>query len=570
MSGLKGHATIILENVETKEKRVIEEDNIVTNGFGEFLKGYGVCGTPIMKHFYDNRGNVTQSTPIKSLTGGLLLFGSNVEENPNKFYEVQAKVVGHAYDTQYLGDVPTMGSYNTSESGWIENGFKHVWDFATNQANGEIACAALTTLEGGQAATGFSKPLYDCKISMKKFHAQLVAGGSDVVIPHFQDEPYGGTFCASYLDGANNIIVQPKSFFSLNCYTNNKNAATGKYAIEESFLHKKSITLVEYHFPFTNYSPLDDVFTQSSAISVIERFENFSNSTGYIDRQYLKWKQQAIKREIDVEMPADLQGYINSSLLVGGSNYMWYTGLSVDEGFMYIYFVPPTKTGGVLLWPAGADMYVWKISMKDYSSTWFKVRNTTGVELTINWGNYFSPHFEVVPKCDIAYVTNDYTFAKDRNTGKLYIIDNADNTNVKTLWAGEDEEEVILAANAAPGAKSGLGGPLFRVGENFFLKGANSNGYMYNINPRTGEAQVIWPSDSGEWPLYKNVHGLQTSILACGTTGNTVANIGHVNHMTFCRMPFILMTINNLEQPVTKTNSETMKVIYTITRPSEE
>lgn len=45
----------------------------------------------------------------------------------------------------------SIGTYNANESGRIENGkgYRHVWDFASDKANGEIGCICLTTKDGG-------------------------------------------------------------------------------------------------------------------------------------------------------------------------------------------------------------------------------------------------------------------------------------------------------------------------------------------------------------------------------------------------------------------------------------
>ena len=42
------------------------------------------------------------------------------------------------------------GTYNTAESRQLSNGYSHVWDFATNQANGVINAVALTSEWGGE------------------------------------------------------------------------------------------------------------------------------------------------------------------------------------------------------------------------------------------------------------------------------------------------------------------------------------------------------------------------------------------------------------------------------------
>ena len=56
--------------------------------------------------------------------------------------------VGHAGIATTNTD-PTIGTYNENESGKIDGGYRHVWDFASDKANGEISCICLTTKDGG-------------------------------------------------------------------------------------------------------------------------------------------------------------------------------------------------------------------------------------------------------------------------------------------------------------------------------------------------------------------------------------------------------------------------------------
>lgn len=56
--------------------------------------------------------------------------------------------VGHA-GRGYAGESVKRGSYNSIESGAVEGGYKHVWDFNSNQANGTIRALAATLEAGG-------------------------------------------------------------------------------------------------------------------------------------------------------------------------------------------------------------------------------------------------------------------------------------------------------------------------------------------------------------------------------------------------------------------------------------
>ena len=82
----------------------------------------------------------------------IMLFDENIEENPEIIFKpVNVNIVGHA-GSAYSGTNVMRGSYNTNESGEIENGYRHVWDFGTDKANGTIKCLSLTSLNGGNNA----------------------------------------------------------------------------------------------------------------------------------------------------------------------------------------------------------------------------------------------------------------------------------------------------------------------------------------------------------------------------------------------------------------------------------
>lgn len=143
---LHGHAKIELTNVHTGKKEVIEKDNIVTNAMKDILSrwgilsGGGVCNTAYLP-------------VINKAMGGLLLFDNTIDANANNYFypnPAVAALTGYAGNVTSDGNDTKRGDYNFSESGAISNGYKFVWDFGTDDANGEIAALALT-----HAATGY-------------------------------------------------------------------------------------------------------------------------------------------------------------------------------------------------------------------------------------------------------------------------------------------------------------------------------------------------------------------------------------------------------------------------------
>ena len=145
---IKGHAKIELTDVHNGGKEVIESDNIVTNGAANFMKPLG-CS-------YYNRFNGFSDPLVTTLYGGLILWDGNIEEDVNKYAKPSnVSMVGNAYyGYKNVSDVTELGSYNASESEVASDHVKFVYDFATNEGNGEIACLSLVHKSTGMIGFG--------------------------------------------------------------------------------------------------------------------------------------------------------------------------------------------------------------------------------------------------------------------------------------------------------------------------------------------------------------------------------------------------------------------------------
>ena len=151
---LKGKTKIQLFDAATgKETACWEKSNMVTNAVSRLFNGDpygGLNGTcPVI-----SMGNMF--TPIATnALGGIMLWQDAIVEDVNAVMppSVTANtLVGHAGGA-YSGTNALRGSYNAAESGQIEGGYRNVWDFNTDRANGTINCVTLTSAGGGN--TGF-------------------------------------------------------------------------------------------------------------------------------------------------------------------------------------------------------------------------------------------------------------------------------------------------------------------------------------------------------------------------------------------------------------------------------
>lgn len=155
---LKGQTIFELTDVKSGEVERIVENNMFTNALNEvFNKAPFYFNNLLLSKvkYKDASENLMTPTFNKAL-GGLLLFPQAIEENAATIYAPTSnKPTGIASNDAYSGEDARRGSFNEIESGVITEGgvvtgYKFVWDFATSQANGSIACAALTSWKGGK------------------------------------------------------------------------------------------------------------------------------------------------------------------------------------------------------------------------------------------------------------------------------------------------------------------------------------------------------------------------------------------------------------------------------------
>lgn len=574
---LKGQTTFELTNVETGEKRVIKEDNMVTNGFKYLVQAGGtIGGGPHMftraqsNTFYNMSSN--QATGYNSkyatdvllrYTNGLLLFPEKLEEDPEHIYVTadDPELAGVGAEIPYIGENKLAGSYNVNESGPIENGYKHVWDFTTSQANGDIGCACLTTLMGASigGGVGFSDVYSDWYGSFFSEYNHNVMN-NEYDFPHIDDyfqSPISWSKLG-YLDLGRNLFIRPKNYYAFPTeypsnlqWVQNEYDENGKISqkpvFDRTFLYKKSIDLDIYRFPYSNFS----IFDKGNNLKKESRY--VSSNSMYevmIDSQltYLK--------TVTVNMPIELANIIPSNILEATMTteyYHWSTEVDYDEGFMYISFMIPTKSGaaGIIL-NSGAKIYVWKINMNTFESDWFSITNTTGQ--SINMSTNISVHDirkQWIISNEYAILFSDPVYSR----GNIWIIDTATGSTIKQVMKldgtiynrGTSDNEYFIRNNML-----------------YLLQSAGYNpAYPVVINLKTGYAKFYtdYQTNTNRY-IYGRTYGTKvTFLLEFKSNFNPYRCIAD-----FYIDPNVLMTINNLEDIVTKTSAETMKVTYILTQ----
>ena len=151
---IKGKATIqIIDEKSGEMVREIHEENMITNAVDTILNPPEYIETGM------DAENDRSYNPLRDFLGnladtafrGVIICRDKIpEDGNNMMLPWTNEEVGHAGISNTNTDT-TIGTYNANESGRIENGkgYRHVWDFASDKANGEIGCICLTTKDGG-------------------------------------------------------------------------------------------------------------------------------------------------------------------------------------------------------------------------------------------------------------------------------------------------------------------------------------------------------------------------------------------------------------------------------------
>lgn len=156
MKPFKGYVTLELSDGQKKTQK-IEGHNMVTKALEYFYKQGGMTNPSAFN------ANVIRTEALKYLLGGVMCLDTALTEN-NEIIRVPAGVgmtANGARDVVNTDNPPELGSYNTLESGWQNDGsFKMVWDWNTSQGNGTIACVCLSSAFGGMRGIGNKSNTY--------------------------------------------------------------------------------------------------------------------------------------------------------------------------------------------------------------------------------------------------------------------------------------------------------------------------------------------------------------------------------------------------------------------------
>lgn len=316
MKKLKGTAYIELIDEKTGEVENVKEDNMLTNALNHmFNEGmFNHCA------YYNSSSTSSYNSKhylwdpdfffplIQNTIGGILLFSDNIPEDPEQIYApADAHCIGYASIDGYNKTNTFRGSFNPAESGYLENGYRFVWNFTTSQANGEIKCLGLTTPFGGKYGYGMSLDTTARETVQTTCNSHVDKTAADSrwlrIGPFFAPGTVyrsGGSTDSRY--GSNKDILW-KSYFTDNTFetlqiskynaSNNELTLIGKRPNSNSLLKKFSISTPFWANNLINIychdngslssSERSDIYNYSgSYIQFIYDFDDSSNQEGYL------------------------------------------------------------------------------------------------------------------------------------------------------------------------------------------------------------------------------------------------------------------------------------------------
>ncbi len=503
---LKGHTKIELTNVKTGEKKTYEKDNFVTNLFRDAMQPCGLYGD-LQQHFIDKRN--TAKDALMEMTRGIVLFDSTLSNDPDEYtLPAGVNMIGRGIDEAYNGKDTTLGSYNVSES-VIDNdgtgvGYKYVWDFTTQQANGTIKSICLTPTESAKIGFGKNNAITDnAKISFwsKKLNSKYDCGASYKGYDANNDQKD-----ITWVDFEQNRLLRVTSGF-----TDTPQSAGNLYV-------DKNITISEYRIPINNRSIFDS----------------------YYNRQEVKADKTYV-----VRMPETLQ----SLCTVTNINRGYSTRVDHKNGILSIILLLHEKCSI----PVDGTIYVWEIDLKEMTSKVKTYTNNTGYIIGNN-DNYRYKNSRCI------YELEDYIVAyipKSTGTQKLCCIN-------KTTGECKDitlmDGSVIPFKNDAPLNNCIRTGNLMICGQNnldmtkvttYFLIDCVA-GTLKNIECVNNYYSMGINTSYGEFYDYEIFSGARKYMM--------------YQNAKSCLYPFVFFTINNLDTPIEKTDEQAMKITYTLTR----
>lgn len=498
---LKGTATIELTNADGSKKEY-RHDNMITNAPASMLTSRRGEMAPLFK-IVSNGANYMQA-----MFGGILLFNDTLNSDANDFFLPSLKVTGYASQDAYAGLDAARGSFNSLESGLQKDGsYRFVWDFATSQANGTIKSLGLCPDMMGKI--GLSQTTVSSERKSFEIKNRLTA-------------PFDA-------DGH----MLPSSGSTADSRNYNYYVVAVVNDIAYAF-DTDNVSLVE------SGSDTSKFIKNNGGILKLYRFKLGDKNVGaanvvgmatYIDC-------------VDVTLPTDL---VES---------LWQSTYRNRHTSLCSFF--DCTTNKLIVFPCrfnevlqanGTVKYV-DIDLSDNMKV-------TSYTFTNNTAGSIDPNGDVLgigrPAVKIVVLKNHVlTVSTSEGKTKFFSSKRVDNTQVKEIKRQDGSEYTV---------PSGTSFQVLFIRKNIVVIQYCTENNNYNYD------RGVYVAIDLEAGIIQNTNIDKLSIGASIDIGDDILFPQTYAYLTYMYTfnPFILCTKNNLDSPVTKTSSQTMKITYTLT-----
>lgn len=153
---IHGETRIVLRNPISNNilKDITSENTFQNIPIQQYMRSLGVRGNRLSAADTGESNNPKTGWSWKNTLGGILLFQNQIPVG-DLYMQAGNRMVGNGSYKVTNGEEPNeLGSYNSQESSASPSAITQVYDFATNQANGQIGCVCLTSQTGGLMGYG--------------------------------------------------------------------------------------------------------------------------------------------------------------------------------------------------------------------------------------------------------------------------------------------------------------------------------------------------------------------------------------------------------------------------------
>lgn len=441
----------------------------------------------------------------QELFGGLLLFDETLNTDADDYFIPTAKITGYASQDAYAGLDVARGSFNASEGGVQEDGS---YKFVWDFSTSQ--------------ANGTIKSLALCPNVMGQI------GASDTIVNSEAKDFY-----------VTNDLTDPFHSYGRMLPDSGMTVGKSNYDFNIVAVVDDIAYAIDQYNIFLESSYKSRHIKNNGGVLRLYKFKLGANSISLADKVCMARYLECV----DVTLPTDF-----TSTLYMSDNYYCLTYFFDHDSSTLILF-PCYKSSDISV--NGTTKYV-EIALKNNMATtvYTFTNNTSG---TIKREGY--THNSGDGQSYTLFVCKDYivNFSVVDKKTKMYVTKRSDNTQVKEVKYSDSKEFGFDTTNAI------FFRPVY-VHKNMFVFRyvvSSSQDYYYILDMSTG--------------IIKKTNAKHMSVDNMVDIGSKVVYARCIAYLSYRLMvnPFILTTKNNLDSPVTKTASQTMKITYTLSETAE-